>query len=195
MRGVLAPYIPSVRMHVVYIAYGLIHFTKKELIMPYLPRRFTKKEMTDYVVTTIVQGSNAITGSTLDWKNFAIRVVFDPLSAHEVGRVSGERRCVYDVYPKVEGIGKTFRCYMKPDRLTYIGVLKEDIVHHNNPNPLEKIYHLEVRMDERIFPSVIGPRPLKCPDFRDPSDDDDSGALLQENGGAILQENGAALLP
>ena len=74
-------------------------------------------------------------------------------------------------------------------------MLKEDIVHHNNPNPLEKIYHLEVRMDERIFPSVIGPRPLKCPDFRDPSDDDDSGALLQENGGAILQENGAALLP
>lgn len=163
--------------------------------MPYLSRRFTKKEMTDYVVASIVQGANAITGSTLNWKDFAIRVVFDPLSAHEVGRVSAERRCVYDIYPTIEGIGKTYRCYMKPDRLTYIGFLKEDIVHINNPNPAEKIYHLEVRMDDRIFPNEIGPKPLKCPDFVDPADLNDSGTLLQENGASILQENGAALLP
>lgn len=151
--------------------------------------------MTDYVVATIVQGANAITGSTLDWKDYAIRKTFDPLAEHEVGRVSAERRCVYDVYPITAGIIKTFRCYIKPDRLTYIGVLKEDIVHINNPIPAEKIYHLEVRMDDRIFPNEIGPRPLKCPDFRTPSDDDDTGTLLQENGASILQENGAALLP
>ena len=161
----------------------------------YLPTRFTRKEMTDYVVSTIVQGSNAITGTTLRWKDFAIRPVVDPLSMYEVGRVSAERRCVFDVYPTVPDINKVFRCYLKPDRLTYIGVLKEDIVRHNNPDPLGKIYHLEVRMDDRIFPGEIGPHPIKCPDFRDPSEDDDTGALLQENGAAILQENGAALLP
>ena len=160
----------------------------------YLPTKFTKKEMTDYVISSIVQGANAITGTVLRWEDFAIRAVHDPLSEYEVGRVSAERRCVYDVYPTVDGIGKTFRCYLKPDRLTYIGVLKEDIIRHNNPNPAEKIYHLEVRMDDRIFPSETGPNPIKCPDFSTPADATDTGALLQENSYAILQENGARLL-
>jgi phenylpropionate dioxygenase-like ring-hydroxylating dioxygenase large terminal subunit len=157
--------------------------------------RFTQKDMTDMVIETVVETVNVRRGFFLDPKEWAIRPIHDPLD-HDIGRVAAEFRCLYEVY-HIEGtVKKLFRCYLKPNRMTYTTEYHEDFIHFNNRNTDDDfdVYHMHFLMDSRIFPREQGASVVGCPVFLEQTDDI-KGITLESGYNIMLEEGNNPIMP
>ena len=160
-----------------------------------LGTRFTQQDMTDMVIETVIETANVRRGFFLDPKEWAIRPIDDPLD-QDVGRVAGEDRCLYEVYHTAGTENKLFRCYFKPNRLTYTTEYIEDFIHFNNRNTDDDfdVYHMHFLMDKRIFPNQDGRNILSCPVFSQPTTEL-KGITLETGFNIMLEVGGFPIMP
>jgi hypothetical protein len=149
-------------------------------------KQYDIRETTEFFIRTTVQSMNAALGLSLDWNNFAIQHVVDSVSHLGVGKVSGERRCIFDIYSTEERV--RYRVWFRPDRATYFDQPKLDLINNEGHDPLERMYNIDARVERAFFPFNGSSLKEGCPDVRE-GFAADIPVLLYDYGLPLLTEN------